>query len=77
MGRRRQAVMEGQLYRKKGPGVGTLWEVVSLRGDGGTAVHVQLKRCDDPSTLKTLAVTALLDPTQFVPVAEVAPGVEG
>lgn len=76
MGRRKPAVMEGQLYRKKGPGVGTLWEVVVVRRDGFGGNHAQLRRCDDPSTVKTLALTALLDPSQFVPVVDVPSGME-
>lgn len=64
MRRRRHEIVEGQKYRKRGSGGGT-WEVVALRKDGLGTLHVQMKRSDDPKTLKTLALATLLDPEQF------------
>jgi len=62
--RRKREIVEGQRYRKLGPG-GGIWEVVAIRKDGIGAIHAQMKRSDDPKTLKTLSVGALLDPDQF------------
>ena len=62
--RKKREIVEGQKYRRLGPG-GGIWEVVALRKDGMGAVHAQMKRADDPKTLKTLAVAALMDPEQF------------
>lgn len=67
--RRKREVVEGQMYRKLGPG-GGIWEVVAVRKDGLGTQHAQMKRSDDPKTLKTLAVAALLDPSQFEVVVE-------
>lgn len=67
--RRKREVMEGQMYRKLGPG-GGIWEVVAVRKDGMGTQHAQMKRMDDPKTLKTLSVAALLDSQQFEAVAE-------
>jgi len=67
--RRKREVVEGQMFRKLGPG-GGVWEVVAVRKDGLGTQHAQLKRADDPYTLKTLSVAALLDPHQFEPVEE-------
>ncbi|WP_207478434.1 hypothetical protein [Arenibaculum pallidiluteum] len=64
MRRNKRDIVEGQKYRRLGPG-GGVWEVVALRKDGMGAVHAQMKRADDPKTLKTLAIAALLDPEQF------------
>ncbi|HEV7371155.1 hypothetical protein [Arenibaculum sp.] len=64
MRRKRREIVEGQKYRKLGPG-GGIWEVVAIRKDGLGMRHAQMKRSDDPKTLKTLALTALLDPEQF------------
>jgi hypothetical protein len=64
MRRKKRDVVEGQQYRKLGPG-GGVWEVVALRKDGMGAVHAQMKRADDPKTLKTLSIAALSDPEQF------------
>ena len=64
MRRRRHEIAEGQKYRKLGSG-GSTWEVVAVRKDGLGTLHVQMKRSDDPKTLKTLAVAALLDPERF------------
>lgn len=67
--RRRREVVEGQLFRKLGPGNG-IWEVIAVRKDGLGTQHAQMKRTDDPKTLKTLAVATLLDPQEFEVVAE-------
>jgi len=67
--RRKREIVEGQRFRKLGP-AGAVWEVVAVRRDGLGAVHAQLKRIDDPLSLKTLAVAALLDSNQFERVAE-------
>ena len=67
--RRKREVVEGQMFRKLGPG-GGIWEVVAIRKDGLGTQHAQMKRADDPKTLKTLAVAALLDPSQFEVVVE-------
>jgi hypothetical protein len=47
-----------------------VWEIVAIRKDVMGATHAQMKRADDPKTLKTLAVAALLDPVQFEPIGE-------
>lgn len=62
--RRKREIAEGQMFRKLGPG-GGIWEVVAVRKDGMGTQHAQMKRSDDPHTLKTLAVVTLLDPHQF------------
>lgn len=62
--RRKREVVEGQMFRKLGPG-GGVWQVVAVRKDGMGTQHAQLKRADDPLTLKTLAVATLLDPHEF------------
>lgn len=62
--RRKREVVEGQMVRKLGPG-GGVWRVIAVRKDGMGTQHAQLQRADDPYTLKTLAVAALLDPQQF------------
>lgn len=62
--RRKREVVEGQIYRKLGPS-GGFWQVVAIRKDGMGTQHAQLKRTDDPKTLKTLSVMALLDNQQF------------
>ncbi|UKJ72758.1 hypothetical protein [Azospirillum brasilense] len=67
--RRKREVVEGQIFRKLGPG-GGIWQVIAIRKDGLGTQHAQLQRSDDHKTLKTLAVSALLDPTQFETVAE-------
>ena len=61
---KKRDIAEGQKYRKLGPG-GGVWEVVALRKDGMGAVHAQMRRADDPKTLKTMAIAALMDPEQF------------
>lgn len=61
---KKRDIAEGQKYRKLGPG-GGVWEVVALRKDGMGAIHAQMRRADDPKTLKTLAIAALMDPEQF------------
>jgi hypothetical protein len=66
--RRKREIVEGQMYRKLGPG-GGIWEVIALRKDGMGTMHAQMKRMDDPKTLKTLSVSALLDANEF----EIAP----
>jgi hypothetical protein len=66
--RGRREVIEGQRYRRLGVR-GTVWEVVAVRKDGYGAQHAQLRRTDDALTLKTLAVSVLLDSAQFEPVA--------
>lgn len=62
--RRKREVVEGHMFRKLGPG-GGVWEVVAVRKDGMGTQHAQMKRTDDPRTLKTLSVAALLDPHEF------------
>lgn len=62
--RRKREISEGQLLRKLGPG-GGVWQVVAVRKDGLGTQHAQMVRADDPKTLKTLAVSTLLDPHQF------------
>jgi hypothetical protein len=44
--------------------------VVAVRKDGMGAMHAQMKRSDDPKTLKTLSVVTLLDPEQFERVGD-------
>ena len=67
--RRKREVVEGQMFRKLGPG-GGVWQVIAVRKDGLGTQHAQLQRSDDHKTLKTLAVSTLLDPAQFEMVAE-------
>lgn len=67
--RRKREVVEGQLFRKLGPG-GGLWEIVAIRKDGLGTQHAQMRRADDPKTLKTISVATLLDPQYFEWVAE-------
>ena len=67
--RRKREIVEGQMFRKLGPG-GGIWEVVAIRKDGMGTQHAQMKRADDPYTLKTLAGVALLDPHQFEWISE-------
>ncbi|HYD29972.1 MAG TPA: hypothetical protein VEB64_03840 [Azospirillaceae bacterium] len=62
--RRKREIIAGQQFRKLGPG-GGIWEIVSIRKDGLGAAHAQMRRFDDPKTLKTLAIGTLLDPSQF------------
>ena len=59
MRRRKREITEGQRYRRLGPG-GSVWEIVAVRKDVMGATHAQMKRADDPKTLKTLAIAALL-----------------
>ena len=69
MRRKKREIVEGQRYRKLGPS-GGIWEVVAVRKDGMGAMHAQMKRSDDPKTLKTLSVATLLDPEQFERVGD-------
>jgi hypothetical protein len=69
MRRRKREIAEGQRYRRLGPG-GSVWEIVAVRKDVMGAMHAQMKRADDPKTLKTLSAVALLDPEQFERVGE-------
>ncbi|ACI98272.1 hypothetical protein [Rhodospirillum centenum] len=69
MRRRRAQVAEGQRYRRIGVGLG-IWEVIALQTDGVGKMHARLRREDDPSSVKTLAVSVLLDPRQFEPLPE-------
>lgn len=62
--RRKRDIREGQRFRKL-EASGTVWEVVAVRQDHSGAQHVQMRRWDDPKTLKTLAISALLDADQF------------
>jgi hypothetical protein len=48
--RRKREILEGQRYRKLGPG-GSVWEIVAIRKDVMGATHAQMKRADDPKTL--------------------------
>lgn len=63
--RRRREIVLGQRYRKLGFGA-ILWEVVGTSVDALGHAHVRLRRVGDPRTLKTLAVTVLEDPNQYV-----------
>lgn len=67
--RRKRDIVEGQLFRRVGSG-GGIWEVIAVRKDGMGTQHAQMKRSDDPKTLKTLSVAALLDPHEFEPLPE-------
>ena len=67
--RRKREIVEGQIYRKLGPG-GGVWEVIAIRKDGMGTQHAQMRRTDDPKTLKTLSVTTLLNAQEFEAVAE-------
>ena len=67
--RRKREIVEGQIYRKLGPG-GGVWEVIAIRKDGMGTQHAQMWRTDDPKTLKTLSVTTLLNAQEFEAVAE-------
>lgn len=67
--RRKREVIEGQRFRRLGVNGGT-WEVVAVRKDGAGAQHAQMRRLDEPKTLKTLAVAILLDQSQFESVVE-------
>lgn len=67
--RRKREVVEGQMYRKLGPG-GGVWEVIAVRKDGMGTQHAQMRRTDDPKTLKTLSAAALLNAQEFETVAE-------
>jgi hypothetical protein len=62
--RRKREIVEGQMFRKLGPG-GGVWQVVAIRKDGLGTQHAQMQRADDPKTFKTLSLTALMDPHQF------------
>ncbi len=66
---RKREIMEGQVFRRLGPG-GGVWQVVTIRRDGVGMAHAQMQRADDPTTLKTLATVALLDPSQFERMSE-------
>ncbi|MEI8395555.1 MAG: hypothetical protein WCF85_12515 [Rhodospirillaceae bacterium] len=57
-------ITEGQIFRRLGPG-GGLWQVMTVRRDGVGMPHAQMQRADDPKTLKTLAIAALQDASQF------------
>ena len=66
---RTRDITEGQIFRRLGPG-GGVWQVVTVRRDGVGMSHAQMKRADDPKTLKTLAIDALQDHTQFERMTE-------
>ena len=66
---RKREISEGQVFRRLGPG-GGVWQVVTIRRDGVGMPHAQMQRADDPTTLKTLATVALLDPSQFERMSE-------
>jgi hypothetical protein len=56
-------VFEGQRFRRSAGG--DLWEVYAIRKDMAGTRHAQLRRVDDPKTLKTLAISVLFDRSQF------------
>ena len=66
---RKREIIEGQMFRRLGPG-GGVWQVVMVRRDGVGLAHAQMSRTDDPKTLKTLAIAALQDPSQFERMGE-------
>ena len=66
---RTRDITEGQYFRRLGPG-GGVWQVVTVRRDAIGMSHAQMKRADDPKTLKTLALAALQDQTQFERMGE-------
>ncbi len=66
---RKREIMEGQVFRRLGPG-GGVWQVVTIRRDGVGMAHAQMRRADDPTTRKTLATVALLDQSQFERMGE-------
>ena len=69
---RRFEVVPGQLYRKM-DSTGYVFEVLSVRRDPVGAVHVQLRRKDEPSTRRTLAADIITDPNEFELIQDVAP----
>ena len=61
---RKFEVVVGQQYRKQ-DSTGYVFEVISVRQDPMGAIHVQMRRRDEPSTRRTLASSVLLDPAEF------------
>ena len=61
---RKYEVLPGQHYRKLDR-TGYVFEVMSLKHDPLGAVHVQMRRLDEPATRRTLADSVLLDPNEF------------
>jgi hypothetical protein len=61
---RKFEVLPGQLFRKL-DNTKYVFEVLSVREDSIGAVHVQMRRRDEPSTRRTLALSVLMDPDQF------------
>jgi hypothetical protein len=70
---RRAEVLPGQLYRKM-DSTGYVFEVMSVRNDPLGAIHVQLRRRDEPSTRRTLAASIILDPNEFELLQDVPGG---
>lgn len=67
---RRVEVLPGQIYRKM-DSTGYLFEVIGLKSDAMGALHVHLRRKDEPSTRRTLASSIILDPNEFELVQDV------
>jgi hypothetical protein len=61
---RKYEVTPGQFYRKM-DATGYVYEVLSVRRDQVGAVHVQMRRRDEPSTRRTLAADVITDPNEF------------
>jgi len=61
---RRQDVVPGQVFRKLDSSR-YVFEVMSVREDPGGAIHVQMRRRDEPNSRRTLAASVLLDPNEF------------
>jgi hypothetical protein len=61
---RKYEVIPGQLYRKM-DATGYVYEVMSVRRDQVGAIHVQMRRRDEPSTRRTLAADVVTDPAEF------------
>ncbi len=47
-----------------------MWEVARISSAPNTVPHVELFKVRDPTDRKTIAVSALLDGDEFVPVDE-------
>jgi hypothetical protein len=67
---RRTEVVTGQFYRKM-DATGYVFEVIGVRRDPLGAMHVQMRRRDEPSTRRTLAADILMDPNEFELIQDV------
>lgn len=67
---RKHEVLPGQLYRKLDRS-GYVFEVMSIKRDPLGAVHVQMRRKDEPSSRRTLADSVLNDPNEFELIQDV------